>query len=58
MKEGIFLMSILWLWGTAYHKAGEQEGRLQVTKGEYSCELKTQEDKTTEWECLKNETRR
>ncbi len=35
-----------------------KKGQVSVATGEYSCQLITQEDKTTEWECFKNETRR
>ncbi len=57
---GVFVGSALSLVITNFIPTTTQlkKVRVSVATGEYSCQLITQEDKTTEWECLKNETRR
>jgi hypothetical protein len=32
-----------------------EAGRIQVASGQYSCSLIEKQDKTTKWECKKNE---
>jgi len=54
MKEFVvFVILVLWTAVVSFNsfRAGLHYGRIQVSSGQYVCEIVADDDQTTDWEC-------